>query len=860
MKKGTFKAGESNGVKTRRQNDDSKLKTEDLNKLDKVAGKSSHNAISERMDNKSSSIKVQKGKIIKEQPTRQNLKTHFAKSLLKNSYEKKILGEHDVKEKCWCKTCSKSISFQYRKNHLLSNLHWNNTPVDCREKMLVLAKLYDDDWKPSEEDQAIIEDEHSGVKGELNKGNDLGQGSPKFLKNLSKEAKSEFLGLICFMITERFSFEQIVRLGNFLQTRYTKSDKLKFIKDMSWDSEIIRNLINDCVAKDLKERLYKDLENSPFSLSLDTTTLMGDQILAIRTRYLKEIYDETLKTHIPTIQNHILAIENLRASSIGQVFYDIVEERALYNETLKNNLVGLCHDGASNLTGKEKGLAGLIGKNIKENFYDLHDPCHCYNLALEEALNTLPEDIMKLIVNLHSHFNHSSQRQVELNMIQEEAGLPVLKLKNYAKTRWLSVGESMERAVRIWDSLVLYFEHIAEKKGKFKLKKKTETPNLSKTNFLKLLKDEELRATMKIISIIILKLNSFNKRLQTHKLEIQRLKFIVYETLNLFMSFLLNANNHINEAWLSEFTNLEDIPEDSFKNPSDLIDSLQNMYPNELKDLGMSESLLKQTIGRHIKGFLFTLVESLIERLPLFSPIFNCIDFVHLRDESKIFEEKIRLFAKELSGLNEEEESLLTDELIKLKTFGQPYFTNQTKSSLLLWKLIEEEGFVILPFLAKKAQAIATTSADVEQAFSYVKLIKTDKRSQLKPSTLESILIIWSFFKNSMSVRNEEEKQGIGHEENFFMKIGFNIKITDRMLDFFDSVINALNERKGKRTCEMKEDKKRKHNIHEIEEETEDSENKQLSPILKQTRLEVKEETVLSGSDGSQTIQYKKPF
>jgi len=44
-------------------------------------------------------------------------------------------------------------------------------------------------------------------------------------------------------------------------------------------------------------------------------------------------------------------------------------------------------------------------------------------------------------------------------MIQEEAGLPVLKLKNYAKTRWLSIGESMERAVGIWGSLVLYFEH-----------------------------------------------------------------------------------------------------------------------------------------------------------------------------------------------------------------------------------------------------------------------------------------------------------------------------------------------------------------------------------------------------------------
>jgi len=42
------------------------------------------------------------------------------------------------------------------------------------------------------------------------------------------------------------------------------------------------------------------------------------------------------------------------------------------------------------------------------------------------------------------------------------------------------------------------------------------------------------------------------------------------------------------------------------------------------------------------------LVESVIERLPLFSAFLNCIDFVHPKDESKIFEEKLRLFAKGL--------------------------------------------------------------------------------------------------------------------------------------------------------------------------------------------------------------------
>ena len=72
-------------------------------------------------------------------------------------------------------------------------------------------------------------------------------------------------------------------------------------------------------------------------------------------------------------------------------------------------------------------------------------------------------------------------------------------------------------------------------------------------------------------------------------------------------------------------------------------------------------------------------------------------------------------------------------------TDNQPYFTNQTKSGLLLWKWIEEEGFTILPILAKKAQTIAEISAYVEQAFSYVKHIKTHKMSQLKPVILKKI-------------------------------------------------------------------------------------------------------------------------
>jgi len=114
-----------------------------------------------------------------------------------------------------------------------------------------------------------------------------------------------------------------------------------------------------------------------------------------------------------------------------------------------------------------------------------------------------------------------------------------------------------------------------------------------------------------------------------------------------------------------------------------------------------------------------------------------------------------------------------------------------------LWDLVEKEGLSLLPNIAKATQDLPTTSSDVEQAFSYVKLIKTEKRSRLKEQTLEAILLIWSFFKNrrerktktiAVPVQSLEKNSGskiespLLDDDLFHSKNLYDIKITENML------------------------------------------------------------------------------
>ena len=262
--------------------------------------------------------------------------------------------------------------------------------------------------------------------------------------------KRNYLEFLTFCYKSNYSFAQITQLLQFLKLM-AKNQKLKFFTMFSFNEEEISTISNElrhCLLEELKE----DLSNSPYSLSLDNVTVNGTNICGLKVRYLKE-YEEKLKgsnglqTTIKRrkIENNIIGIKYLKGESSAQILLDIVREKLLnLDPKIKNNMIGFTHDMASNLSSKYNGLSALLTEELPQKFFDLPDPCHALNLCLSKSLQTLLEEMLSFTTKIHAYFS-SPQRKERLKIAQIEGNLDVLLLKKYVETRWLSLGESLNR-------------------------------------------------------------------------------------------------------------------------------------------------------------------------------------------------------------------------------------------------------------------------------------------------------------------------------------------------------------------------------------------------------------------------------
>jgi len=66
--------------------------------------------------------------------------------------------------------------------------------------------------------------------------------------------------------------------------------------------------------------------------------------------------------------------------------------------------------------------------------------------------------MLNFIIRIHNHFV-SPERRATLLRIQAANNQPRLYPKKWIKTRWLSLGETLNRLLKIWNSLTLYMEN-----------------------------------------------------------------------------------------------------------------------------------------------------------------------------------------------------------------------------------------------------------------------------------------------------------------------------------------------------------------------------------------------------------------
>ena len=100
---------------------------------------------------------------------------------------------------------------------------------------------------------------------------------------------------------------------------------LNFFKAHSFDRNFISKIASDCFRPYLLEELKEKLTNNKFSFSIDSSTISGKNLCAIKVKYLQKSYNEEMKEIITTVKNEVLGVKKLDQSSTAQ-FYRVCKK------------------------------------------------------------------------------------------------------------------------------------------------------------------------------------------------------------------------------------------------------------------------------------------------------------------------------------------------------------------------------------------------------------------------------------------------------------------------------------------------------------------------------------------------------
>jgi len=251
-----------------------------------------------------------------------------------------------------CKFCKKQypedfspINVKALKVHVRSDKHEIATPKGKYQKELEVLKFKYDEEESAKKRQ-----------------------KPKTQVNADSEKKEKkdaemYLEFLAFTMSQNYSFAQISKLGRFL--KILKGKGMGFLNRYSFSEKEISKVSTECFGPFIVDQLKEQLSTRPYSLSVDASTIGGENILALKVKYLEKQFDYQKQEDVTTIQNKIVGIKSFQESSTGEKMCEIVKEILFDNEAVKNNLIGISHDNASSLTGEKIGLVTLLKKELQ---------------------------------------------------------------------------------------------------------------------------------------------------------------------------------------------------------------------------------------------------------------------------------------------------------------------------------------------------------------------------------------------------------------------------------------------------------------------------------------------------------------
>ena len=160
--------------------------------------------------------------------------------------------------------------------------------------------------------------------------------------------------------------------------------------------------------------------------------------------------------------------------------------------------------------------------------------------------------------------------------------------------------------------------------------------------------------------------------------------------------------------------------------------------------------------------FIAKILDLMINYLPLDKSITETLDFVNDISDFGALTSKLMDFNKYFKVVDESQIPELKKYILKLTSTKRSKYEKDAHNVFHVWDRIEQDQsnnihFVLLPKLANIAQSLPTSSADVEQTFSGVKLIKTLLRNKLSAEKVEAILLLIQAFGKRKSIIIEKK-------------------------------------------------------------------------------------------------------
>lgn len=276
------------------------------------------------------------------------------------------------------------------------------------------------------------------------------------------------------------------------------------------------------MSADIEQQVVSEIKCAKlgvFSIQLDESTDVSDlsQLLV----YVKYIHGDKFK-------EEFLFCKPLLATTKGIDVFRIVNEYFSEHRLTWKNVLGVCTDGAPSMIGCKSGFQALVKKENQNGVF-LH--CMLHRQAL--AVKTMPDgllSVMTQVIKMINFVKNSALKSRLFSQLCEENQAQFSRLLYYSEVRWLTRGASLKRVYDLKDELAQFCEEHKHTTNVFE-------QNGCKLAYLVDIYDRmnrinlQLQGQQVILSDVVDKLNSTQKKLQLWKNKVKDGDCSMFETL-----------------------------------------------------------------------------------------------------------------------------------------------------------------------------------------------------------------------------------------------------------------------------------------------------------------------------------------